>query len=64
MTSWREVADALAARLVHNEPCSEGHGHRPDDCPYCADAEAMKVYRSRVAAAHQADAYLRPEDPT
>ncbi len=47
---WRKVADALAERLMYHNGC--GHEVREPSCPFCADAEAMAVYRKAVSDDH------------
>lgn len=59
--SWRAIADALAERLVLNEPCRAHDAEQPDDCPFCADAEAMRLYREKGGTAR---AWEPPADAT
>ena len=43
--SWRQVATALAGRLVHHAFCETHSRANPDpDCPFCADREAYEAY--------------------
>lgn len=49
--SWRSVAIELASRLVYTEGCTNPeHEAAPDPngCPWCADAEAMNLYRRKL----------------
>ena len=46
--SWRRVAIALAERLGHNEPCSDHTSPDPDNCPFCADADALRLFSEKV----------------
>lgn len=46
--SWREVAQILADRLVHQDSLCDKHG--PNECPFCADADAMRIFREKLDA--------------
>ncbi len=44
--SWRQIADLLAERLSHYEPCPH-RGQHPEGstgCPFCDDAKAYAIY--------------------
>ena len=48
--SWRQIADRLAARMVHHAYCPEPHHEEhpdPDECPFCADVAALKAYQDK-----------------
>jgi hypothetical protein len=63
VTAWRDVADALYARLVIHDYCDEGHVELVADCPFCADRAACKLYRDsggRLRAREYPDAHMVP----
>jgi hypothetical protein len=48
--SWSNVAHILAERLAHQKPIC-GHAEAvPKVCPFCADEDAMRVYREKCGA--------------
>ena len=46
--TWRMIADELAERLMFaSEPCTAHKTPAPDECPFCKDGEALRLYRER-----------------
>lgn len=43
-TNWREIADLLAGRLMHNAACPTHASQDVDGCPFCADHTAVRAY--------------------
>jgi hypothetical protein len=40
---WKRIADVLAGRLMYHDFCD--HNPPEEDCPFCDDEAAMKIYR-------------------
>lgn len=49
MSTWRQVAEALARQLeAHANNCSEHPNQdQPEDCPFCKDTAAWNLYRAK-----------------
>lgn len=46
-TTWKRLATVFAAGL-HDKTCTD-HVELHDDCPYCRDTAALRVYRAKVS---------------
>jgi hypothetical protein len=46
--AWSNVARILADRLTHNDACAVHDPPEPDGCPFCADGDAMRIYREKL----------------
>ncbi len=46
-TTWKRLATVFAAGL-YDKTCTD-HVELRDDCPYCRDTAALRVYRSKVS---------------
>lgn len=52
-TTWRDVAERLAARMRHHAYCADHDRQNadPKNCPFCDDRAAYDEYLRKLAAA-------------
>lgn len=53
--SWRAVADILADRMYHHSRCDQHPEAEavPDDCPFCADRAAYRLWQTKGGKVHR-----------
>lgn len=51
--TWREVAEALAGRMVNHAFCPENHEPLQVDCPFCDDIAAYRMYAKKRGKVEQ-----------